>query len=539
MRQFLLILTFAVSTSAFAQTRYLDEVFTDVMVTDTIQFQKNWSVLPAVLSGNQLPPAPTPTYFQAYTPIGDTEMNRPCVILNTTGSYFPQLVGGGLFGKLDDSVVVETAKRFARLGYTAIISEYRKGWNPTALTDVDARTGSLLIASLRGAQDLRSIARYLRGTIANDGNPYGIDGNKLMVMGYGTGGYNAYNNNFLDDASDVNTLAKFIGTNGQPYYIPQAYGDPDGLTAAQLNIPQNTGFSSEVQFSVGIGGAMGDTTWVDADDSPCIGLHSILDQNAPFAVGDVFVPVANNQRLFVINVAGPRATLATANRLGVNSVLDDANAVLRTSGDFLTLRSDALSDDVFTTRDQVVTTLSTENMYPFVTDLNLNLANTYNWVDSLTLSFFVNGFNAFTGDTTSTATRIARDRVTNPNITSPVRAKLVIDTIMGFVVPRAYVALGIGTAADLENALDVVDISPADVDFKVFPNPTSSFSTIEVREDVELQLIVLYDMNGRRLSHATVSGNRYGFDASNLPSGMYTLMVQTSEGVLSERILVD
>ena len=465
-------------------------------------------------------------------------MNRPCVILNTTGSYFPQLVGGGLFGKIDDSVVVETAKRFARMGYTAIIAEYRKGWNPTA-TDVDARTGSLLQASYRGIQDIRSLARFLRGSIANDGNPYGIDGDKIMVMGYGTGGYNAYNNNYLDEVSDVNTLAKFIGANGQPYLIPQAFGDPDGLDQAQFNIPQNPGFSSEVQFSVGIGGAMGDTTWVDADDTPCIGLHSVNDQNAPFAVGDVFVPISSTERLFVINVAGPRATIATSNRLGVNAPLDDVNAVLRTNDDFTTLRSDALSSVPFTTRDQVVTTFSTENMYPFVSDLNRSLANTYNWVDSMTLSIFVNGFNAVTGDTTSTATRLARDRVTNPNITNPVRAKMVIDTIMGFVTPRAFVALGLGTAADVNQALDVVDITAADVAFKVFPNPTSTFSTIEVREDVELQLVVLYDMNGRRISHATVSGSRYGFDASNLPSGMYNLMVQTSEGVLSERIIVD
>ncbi len=538
MRQFLLILAFAVSTVAFGQTRYLAETFTDVMVTDTVRYQTNVSVLPAILSGGAQNPAPTPTYFQAYMPVGDTETSRPCVILNTTGSYFPQLVGGGLFGKLDDSVVVETAKRFARLGYTAIIAEYRKGWIPTA-TDVDQRTGSLLQASYRGIQDIRSLARFLRGSIANNGNPYGIDGDKLMVMGYGTGGYNAYNNNYLDAVSDVNSLAKFIGANGVPYLVEAAFGDPDGLNQAQLNIPQNVGFSSEVQFSVGIGGAMGDTTWVDAGDAPCIGLHSILDRNAPFAVGDVFVPISSTERLFVINVAGPRATVATANRLGANAVLDDANAVLRTAEDFLTLRSDALSDVPFTTRDQVVTTLSTENMYPFVSDVNLSLANTYNWVDSMTLSIFVNGFNALTGDTTSTATRLLRERVTNPNITNPERAKMVVDTIMGFVVPRAFVALGIGTAADLNQALDVVDISPVDVDFKVFPNPTADFATIEVREDVELILIALYDMNGRRVSSARVNGNRYGFDASNLPTGMYTLMVQTSEGVLSERIMVD
>ncbi len=537
MRQFLLFLALAVTTAALAQTRYIVPVFDDVMVTDTVRFQTNVSVLPVVLSGGTQPPAPRPTYFKAYMPVGDNEDERPVVILNTTGSYLPQLIAGGLFGKIDDSVVVETAKRFARLGYTAIIAEYRKGWNPAA-DDVNARTGSLLQASYRGIQDIRSLARYLRGTIANDGNPYSIDGDKIMVMGYGTGGYNAYNNNFLDAVSDVNTLDKFIDTQGNPFLDPQLFGDPDGLMQAGLNIPQNVGFSSEIHFSVGVGGAMGDTTWVDAGDPPCIGMHSVNDQLAPFAVGDVFV-VVDDEPMFVINVAGPRATIATANRLGVNDELEAANDVLRRTGDFITLRSEELEDDVFTTRDGVVTTFSVENLYPFVSDLSRNIANTYNYVDSATLSVFVNGFNQATGDTTSTRTRLMRERVNNPNITNPARAKMVIDTIMGFVTPRAFVALGLGTAADLEFALDVVDIAAADVDFRVFPNPTSGLATIEVRDDVELQLVVLYDMNGRRVAHSQVAGHRYGLDAGNLPTGMYTLMIQTDHGVLAERILVE
>ena len=535
MRQTLLLLVVAtVCTALTAQTRYLGEVFADVTVDAPMQYQNNVSVLPAILSGGQNPPSQVPDFFQAYYPTNDTATNRPAVILNTTGSYFPQLVGGGLFGTLQDSAVVNVARRFARMGYVAFVATYRQGWIPTSM-QVDERTGSLLIASYRGLQDMRSMTRFIR----NNADDYGVNGDAIMAMGFGTGAYNVYNNNFLDDPSEVNVLPKFISSMGQPYLIPQAFGDPDGLMQAQLNIPQNVGADSRVQFSAAIGGAMGDTTWVDgnANEAPIVALHSINDRNAPFAAGDVFVPISPTASLFVINVAGPRATVDKANRVGVNSELDAVNSVLIAAGDFLTLRSEALVDVDFTTRDNIETTLSVENLYPFVSDPALGLANRYNYIDSAQLDPIVRGFNMQTGETLTTAQRLAFERISNPNITSPVRANMVIDTIMGFVAPRAFVALDLGTAQDVAVAIDVVDIQPTDVDFEVFPNPVKERAVLRVRDGVEMQLVALYDAQGRRVAHRVISGNQYGLERGSLPAGHYTLMVQTTEGALSAQVL--
>lgn len=532
-----LLVALATGTLATAQQRYLEPVFDDVTVSDSVMYQMNISVQPAVESGGNMPPAPTPDFMQVYAPAGDTATDRPVVILHSTGSYFRPFVGGGIYGNINDSILVATATNLAKHGFVAIPATYRKGWNPIS-DSTDLRTGSLLIASYRGIQDVRSLVRYLRGTVADDDNPYGIDPDRIAMMGYGTGGYNAYNNNFLDEAEEVNALPKFIDTQGNPFLIPQAYGDPDGLMAAQLNSPQNPGFDSRVQFTVGIGGAMGDTSWIDGneDESPTIGLHSIRDQNAPFGVGDVFVPVGD-RRLFVINVAGPRATIATANRLGVNDELEAVNAVLREVGDFLTLRSQALEDEAFTTRDQFSTTLSVENLYPFVTEGDLPLANQYNYIDSATLSVFVQGFNQATGDTTTTATYLSRERRSNPNVTNPQAALQVLDTILAYTLPRAYVALELGTAEDIRTFVSVDDVQPAEVGFSLFPNPLFDRAQIRVNPDIELQLLAIYDNAGRRVAATRLSGSEYTIDRGNLPAGHYTLFVQTSEGALATQLI--
>ena len=240
MKQGLLFLAVAVGTTTLcAQTRYLENITEGVEVSAATQYQANVSILPAILSGGQQPPAQLPDFFQAYSPAGDTETNRPAVIINSTGSYFPQFVGGGIYGTLRDSATVNVAKRFARMGYVAFVATYRQGWN-AASPEVDTRTGQLLIASYRGIQDLRSMTRYLRNSAAAD-NPFGIDPNAIMAIGFGTGGYNVYNNNFLDSPDEVNSLEKFIGTNGAPFLNVAQFGDPDGLQQGQLNIPQNPG----------------------------------------------------------------------------------------------------------------------------------------------------------------------------------------------------------------------------------------------------------------------------------------------------------
>ena len=170
--------------TSVAQTRYLDDIFTDVTVEQDVVYGNNISVLPA-LQG--LPPAATDLLCDIYHPTGDTLTNRPVIILAHTGSFLPPVLNGQPTGSKSDSSVVEQCMRWAKKGYVAIAMDNRLGWNPTS-TDQNTRTSTLIQASYRGIQDSRSLIRFMRQDEAN-GNTYGIDGSKIAFGGQGTGGY--------------------------------------------------------------------------------------------------------------------------------------------------------------------------------------------------------------------------------------------------------------------------------------------------------------------------------------------------------------
>ena len=129
--------------TASAQTRYLDDVFTAVTVTSEVTYGTNTSVLP-MLQG--LPPGPASLKCDIYEPTGDTETNRPVIILVHTGSFLPAVLNGQPTGSKTDLSIVEQCTRWAKKGYVAVAMDNRLGWNPTS-SDQNVRTSSLLQAA--------------------------------------------------------------------------------------------------------------------------------------------------------------------------------------------------------------------------------------------------------------------------------------------------------------------------------------------------------------------------------------------------------
>ena len=65
--------------TANSQNRYLDEVFTDIELTDSIVFAQNVSIEPLLIG---LSPALMPILCDIYQPAGDTLTNRPVIIVS-------------------------------------------------------------------------------------------------------------------------------------------------------------------------------------------------------------------------------------------------------------------------------------------------------------------------------------------------------------------------------------------------------------------------------------------------------------------------
>ena len=227
--------------------RYLTSLFDGVDVTTGVAFGSN---TPVSGGGSQT------LYMDIYEPAGDALTDRPVVLVAFGGSF--------IAGQRGD--VAELCERFARLGFVAVAPDYRVGFFfPNANTTQ--------LAVVRCMHDLRAAIRYLRKTVEVDGDPYGIDPERIIVGGVSAGGIGSIHVAYLDQSSE----------------IPQTLYD-DTLTIGGIEGNSGwPGYSSEVTACWSMSGAIGDTTWVDPGDVPCISLHEVGDGVVPYGTQEVSV----------------------------------------------------------------------------------------------------------------------------------------------------------------------------------------------------------------------------------------------------------
>lgn len=138
--------------------RYLDPVFEDVDVEKDIVFGEvvNYKGETKKLA------------LDVYTPVGDTEKNRPAILW----------IHGGGFRYGNDKTqqyIVEMANRFARRGYAGVSIDYRVRENPR--DDIEGTLSHALEDAMSGLSWLR-----------DNSEKYNIDKNKIVVGGGSAGG---------------------------------------------------------------------------------------------------------------------------------------------------------------------------------------------------------------------------------------------------------------------------------------------------------------------------------------------------------------
>ena len=227
------------SLSTNAQVRYLDEITQSVDVVVNEVYGQNISVLTGA-------PALVPLVMDVYMPAGDSETERPVMIVPHTGNFLPQYFNGSVTGGKSDSIIVNICKSFAKRGYVAVAMTYRQGWLPLA-TNQDIRTGTLLQAVYRAVQDTRTCIRYFKYTANEEGNPWGVDPSKIAVFGVGSGGYLALVAATLDDYGEV-TLDKFLDSLNTPYADTLLLGNFYGTTDAPLCNANFGNYDSDFQL---------------------------------------------------------------------------------------------------------------------------------------------------------------------------------------------------------------------------------------------------------------------------------------------------
>jgi hypothetical protein len=434
----LAIILFTIGFSANSQTRYLDDVFSAVTVTSDVTYATNITILP-LLMGQA--PAPAPILCDIYEPTGDTETNRPVIILAHTGSFLPPVINGQPTGSKSDLSIVEQCTRWAKKGYVAVAMDNRLGWNPIS-TDQNVRTSTLIQAAYRGIQDAKAMVRYMRMTEAT-GNPYGIDQSKIVLGGQGTGGYISLGYAALDNPGVELNLLKFLNLTNPaqpvPYVYPPFFGNPDGTDSTYLpaaasptgqtelwNIPNNPSYSSEISMAFNLGGALADISWLEAGDVPIVSFHCYKDEYAPIDTGDVIVPTTGD---FVVEVMGSRTIAHYSNAYGNNDVFVQAG----------------FTDDF--TNAANVNNSGYEGLYVFKTPAPSTTPNAFgelqeewgapwDWWDNTTYDAqfaAVNGAPAGYG--------AANSILGNPDMSAE-KGNLYIDTIQGYLNPRIFEVLG-------------------------------------------------------------------------------------------------
>lgn len=497
----------ATTAAAFAQqTRYVDDVFSSVLKTSNLMYDSNRSVnigYPAIPGG---PVITANLKCDIYTPpAGDTIVKRPVVVLIHTGSFLPAIVNKQSTGNKDDSAIVEICTRFAKKGYVAVAMDYRMGWNAASTIQAEATEG-LLKATYRGLQDVRNCIRYLRTNAAT----YGIDTSMIVVGGQGTGGYISLAFGTVDKRAEIESNTKFLRGDFSPMVSMDTLGDWNGLGGIPyFNYSGDPAVSGNAHMMFNYGGAMGDSTWLEANSLPVVSLHVVTDPFAPYRTGDVRVP---NGPTVIPSASGAGAFMVLANNLGVNAKLNAA-----VYPDALTVRAMQLSNNV-------------KNLYPLNTAFPPDGAP-WEWWDRPTIQAAVSGTFYVYPIPASGRVADSLSFLTNPGM-SPAKGRAYIDTIVNFVAPRIAVQF------DLVNYTGMKELPSLSGRLSVYPNPAKN--EVSITLPVAISNVTIMDMTGREFMATPGRDNTVKLDVSGLKQGLYFVNVRTADGRSAvKRIIIE
>ena len=267
MIKIIIITTFLISLSSSQNTRYLDEVFDEVIKTEDVVYANapdlpfiflfEWNTVDIDLD------------MDIYEPAGDTLTNRPAIIFIHTGAFFSG------HNNLDD--VVDLSITSAKRGYVSFNINYRLGLNILS-------TYSGERAVYRGVQDASAAIRYIR----EFHEELGVDPNKIFIWGSSAGSFIGLHLTYSQDDE-------------RPESTYGSGSDPDlGCIDCEGN---NFSHNSKPNALVSCWGAIGDLDWIDLEDNiPTIMFHGTLDPIVPFNYGfpftiDIALPIVYGSNL--------------------------------------------------------------------------------------------------------------------------------------------------------------------------------------------------------------------------------------------------
>jgi dienelactone hydrolase len=201
--------------------RYRDQVFTGVTVTSNIQYG----------SAPDAQGTPVALRLDLYRPTGDTQTSRPALVWVHGGSFSG--------GDKTNTVPVDVANTFARLGYVVVSINYRLLGSGCV-----SNPSSCTVAAVEAKRDAQAAVRWLRANAAT----YGIDPSRIGVGGESAGAITA---------TLVGLLSEDVGESGNP------------------------GWPSTVRGFVSVSGGLPTGGIATAGDAPGLFFHGSADTVVP------------------------------------------------------------------------------------------------------------------------------------------------------------------------------------------------------------------------------------------------------------------
>jgi dienelactone hydrolase len=510
------------ATVSFAQTRYVDETFSNVTITQHV-YGQNYTIITVPTTGSA---ALQPLAMDFYQPTGDTEAERPLVILLHTGNFLPNPQNGSVSGTMKDSFIVEVATRLAKTGYVVAVADYRAGWNPLATTQPE-RTEGLIQAAYRGIQDARTCVRFFKKDYAENSNSFSIDTSRITMFGQGTGGYISLGAATINEYSQL-LLPKFVNASGFPMVIEPIHGNIHGtsygvvpvgagspLDGDTISLPNHVGYSSDFQLCVNAGGALGDSSWLTAGDPAMISFHTTKDPFAPYTEGVLTVPTTGN---LIVNVQGSAAVQFKANAVGNNDIMKSA-----------------WYNDEFTTAANANNN-GLEGLYPFYLPTQANMLEQgapWEWWDA---AYWSQAVHPSCQGAPVTACNFHTINSLNNSDMSDTKARTYIDTIMGYFAPRACAVLDLPCSTVSTEKI----LSQDEVQLVIAPNPASDYVRFSSEAGKTILAVYLFDLNGRLVqSENNVNNTQFEMRRTGLPTGLYIAKVKFEDGIITQKLMFD
>ena len=271
-----------------------------------------------------------------------------------------------------------------------------------------------------------------------------------------------------------------------------------------------------------IGGAVGDSTWIEAGEMPIVTMQGEADYFAPFQYGIVTVP---GTTVFVIDVSGSSDISRMANAFGNNDVFKTPAIT-----DAYTTRANAFN----TANDATYGNAGDEGLFAFEGAANGN--GPWEWIDTAAVKAEAAAWGQ-DGDVI-----LDNFYAANPVFqylyetagygAARARAIAYCDTIQGYLSPRLYRGL-----IEQPFFVGVKEFSTSEV--SVYPNPATDQISFVSEDSNPISSIIFYSLEGKVVrTESNINATNIVVSNLDLPKGIYFANVRFKEGTTVKKIVI-